>query len=1221
MNPTTEPVKESVYDLRRLGESFSQFRTDLWESVPIPLLVLAAAAVVARVWYGAYHRRAHPHAKPDAAVYWLGWGAALSVLALVGWTLVAFYKADADQTRTGASSLSSLGEDNATRWWVFVGGVFALGSAFVVWMYVRDARSVRWFWAAKLALVRIAVYALLCFVFLLPARETWERTEKRSRVVVLIDISPSMTKISDDVARKGSKQKTRMETLVELLTDQDVALIANILKTNPVAVYPFGTRLDETPRVIPNAPGAAAWGPDEWRSVAAYDFRPFLLQGLSDDGQNKLRMTTQPVAWSGPKPPAGAATPEPADWAAWVKLWTDRKAEPVLAAGLSDADTKVLRENLERLERRVDVARAIATGTNVPDSVADAINRESPNMVQGVIVFSDLRSNAESDAQYRDLKAAADRASVPVFTVAVGLERKNTEIAITDIQVDDVLSPQEGGKVSVGADGGNLAGKTVNVELDVFLPGLDPKDPNTKPSYTFKDSREDKTKGTPTPYALTFADGDPPHGTVEFVIKPDQLAADPDPMARGLVAESDKGAFTKMVLREGTWAFRARIARDENETFADEFHTRDRGGVQVIPKKVRVLAIASAPSREFHFFRTFMNREVVENRATFAILLQNEAGRGGNFTPNAGEKLLLRWPLKLDVSSRPDPKAEVKVDPKDDGKIDPNVDPRPYNLNEYDVIVAFDPDWNGADLNDPNVSKQQADDLQAWVERQGGGLILVADRINTYQLARVEQGSRLSPVLEVLPVVPDDIVAVKIRSIPKHFRRLYLSPMPGSDLLKIDDPPPSEEKKDEKEKPDDPVAGWEKFFTGRERYEPNRDDKVELFPKYGFYSAYPLKENRVKAGAKTLAEFADVDEQGQKLLRPWLVVSNPAAGFRTAYLASGELFRFHQYDPVVGKDFYDRFWAKFLRYMAAKRNVKAARGRVLTTKEVQSGDPIRVTAQLLDTASKPYPAGGVDAKFSVVRTAPDGMVLAREGPFELAPSGVDGYFKGQVTADPRRFPVGDYVYTVEVEVPDSPGEKLSTGFAVTRVDREMKDAVPNFAAGVRMASAFTPGFQERVPAAAAAALAAGLPKEAGVPKLAFRLADRHLIKYIPDCFKTVPSRSDIRGPVEDLWDEKIELFNVWGPDPSKEGATDWAARLERWGFRRLGDTERAATPAGEFFTRGPRMFRTGPEGQPSRPEAGADGKPPVQVAVSWVLLAVVLLLGWEWLTRKLLRLA
>ena len=60
-------------------------------------------------------------------------------------------------------------------------------------MYIKDHRSVRWFWATKLAILRIAVYAILCFVFLLPALQTKEKVYKNSRVVVLVDITPSLT--------------------------------------------------------------------------------------------------------------------------------------------------------------------------------------------------------------------------------------------------------------------------------------------------------------------------------------------------------------------------------------------------------------------------------------------------------------------------------------------------------------------------------------------------------------------------------------------------------------------------------------------------------------------------------------------------------------------------------------------------------------------------------------------------------------------------------------------------------------------------------------------------------------------------------------------------------------------------------------------------------------------------------------------------------------------
>ena len=176
--------------------------------------------------------------------------------------------------------------------------------------------------------------------------------------------------------------------------------------------------------------------------------------------------------------------------------------------------------------------------------------------------------------------------------------------------------------------------------------------------------------------------------------------------------------------------------------------------------------------------------------------------------------------------------------------------------------------------------------LQTWVQRQGGGLIYVADRINTFQLIRrgTESGSPLYPILDILPVIPDDVIAVKIQSIARTPRRLYLNPIPGSDLLKIDDPP-VDAKTDGMPPPagqpqSDPIAGWEDFFTDRDKYVKSPDDKVEFFPSRGFFSCYPVKD--VKPGAHVLAEFAVLDDRGEKVLRPWLVTNNPSAAWRTA---------------------------------------------------------------------------------------------------------------------------------------------------------------------------------------------------------------------------------------------------------------------------------------------------------------------------------------------------
>ncbi len=1212
-----DTIKENEFVLRRLGESFPQFMLDLWSAVPLWLLILTLGVVWARVAYKYVGKPPTPgqadsmandflwglviglvalvglflplnillkfvgtvlayvlvfgvyaalvlvaaavrylfvgtgESRPrEAGSGWRGipvsrllsWAVTLTVALFVCWVLVAFFGRDSEQIKEPTPALSAFAGSNTVLWYAFVGTVFGLGAVYVVLMYIKDARSVRWYWATNLAVLRICVYAILCFVFLLPARQTWERTEKKSRVVVLIDVTPSMTKVTDEVGAVNPPK--RMDVLVKFLTDKDVAFIQKLLKTNPVAVYPFGTRLDETPQIIDRS--EQPWGKDEWDALARYDFRPFLLKGLSDGGKDALRNTD---TWNA----GNAGSPD------WASAWFARKDETKLVNGMSDADTATLRENIAKLDRRIDVARTIALGTNVPGSVTAAVNREAPNMVQGIIVFSDGRSNLGSDSAYRELRDRATKEKIPVFTVAVGEDRQVSRIEITDVQTDDTAAPDQGFKVSVEADGTNLGGKSVPVELDVYYLGKDGKlkDPRaSEPDFTMK---TDPTRRPAGPYQITFTPGDIPHGAVEFVIDPVLLAQEATPKVKSVIEESKTATGIKPVLKEGQWMVRARIPKHENEAFAEAEHVRERDGIQVLQKKLRVLLVAGAPTREFQFVRTFLTREIQDNRASVTLLVQNEAGAAGNLTPNPGEEVIVRWPNRLDLSGK-------NIDPKE----------KPYNLNEYDLIVAFDPDWT-------EITQQQADDLKTWVQRQGGGLIYVADRINTYQLARVEQGSRLDPILEILPVVPEDIIAVKIQAIARTPRRLYLSPPQeqGAELLKLYEPPArpqsewtDEEKRRAEKLAKDPVAGWEMFFTDRDQYAKVDDYKVELFPHRGFYSCYPVKE--VKPGNPVLAEFADVDAAGNRVNRPWLVTTNPTAAWRTCFLGSGEMYRMYAFDPGgLGKEFYERFWAKLMKYMAAKRNVKASRGRVLISKEYISGYPIRLQAQVLNTNAKPYGPTEKDIKFRIVQTGPGGE-KKEFGPFEMtakqSASGFDGYYQGQVLADPKVLPPGDFDYTAMVDVPDSAGETLQGKFRIVPSDVEMDNTRPDFARMLEMASEFDLDFQGRLSDRVKSDLAGSLPKDNGVPKLAFKLGETELLKLIPDCFVTKESRADNRGPMNDLWDRGIEF-----PDRKDEG---------------------------NFWEKNVPGFLAGKT-----------------IPISWVMLVVVGLLCWEWLTRKLLRLA
>ena len=114
-----------------------------------------------------------------------------------------------------------------------------------------------------------------------------------------------------------------MDVLLDFLTDDKnegkVQFIKKILEKNPLVIYPFGTRLDDSSQMINRE--EKPWDRAEWEAFATYDFRPAILKGLSEDGQQKVRNSNAPVKWEGPTLPSGQKKLEPANWADWAAMW------------------------------------------------------------------------------------------------------------------------------------------------------------------------------------------------------------------------------------------------------------------------------------------------------------------------------------------------------------------------------------------------------------------------------------------------------------------------------------------------------------------------------------------------------------------------------------------------------------------------------------------------------------------------------------------------------------------------------------------------------------------------------------------------------------------------------------------------------------------------------------------------------------------------------------
>jgi hypothetical protein len=913
-------------------------------------------------------------------------------------------------------ALRLFGRETDPHWfWVFILTVVLLAGFFYVGaMYRRDSRSVGVGWASFLAVLRCAVYALLAAVFLLPALQTWERTEFHSKVLILYDVSGSLGNRDDfpTETQPPDKLPTRQDKVIRFLTDDRFQFLPRLQDTNPVTAYRFGKRLDE-------------------------NFLAF------DSGK----------------------TLSASEWAEWLK--PNPKAP--IPDGLND-------DEKNEFQKRLDLNAELVSGTDLVDSLRAAFNRESSNMIQAIIVFSDGRSTEFPREVLDELRPQLQRAKVPIFTVAVGEYRQPISIRITDLQVPEQARPDDKFPVRVEIDGEGLPDRESVVTLDVTGPKGD--------KHSF-----DK------PFKFSAGAGGPPHAQVEFEIDAAQL---------GVAAEPGK----KPELEEGDWILQARVARERREVFLEKEHRSGQEKVRIIKKPLRVLLFANAATHDYQFLRTMLVREVDEHRAELSIYIQTQ--REGVVQDVPPDRFLKSFPNRL--GDEASDKAEDRY----------------YNLSQYDLIIAFDPDWT-------QLQPDQLANLERWVNQQAGGLILVAGPVNTYQLTKSGIRDQVKPILNLFPVMLQNSV---IQDLSKEHSTNDPWPLhfPGAtaemEFLKLD------------EASSDPLGGWSEFFTGL----PKAEVTPETPTVRGFYSYYPVEA--AKPGAAVVATYASPQARLRDSNReqPYLVTMPYGSG-KVVYIGSGELWRLRQYREV----FHERFWTKLARYAGSGNLTRLTRhGSLVMGREFTQGQYISVGARLfgrdlqpLSAASKPL------AQIEAPRNAPTPM------PVEFHAQGnTEGWFQARfrITAP------GDY--RLNLQVPES-GETLSRKFTVKESNPELDDTRPDFPALYQLASEATDHLpqdketQDELKKALEGTAArllkqvedqAGDKAKAGQParstdkqpteKLSASAAlhfffDLNSAYLIPKCVTTQSKVQRSRGPVRDLWDEGFTISS----DPSVRMAT------------------------------------------------------------------------------------
>lgn len=415
----------------------------------------------------------------------------------------------------------------------------------------------------------------------------------------------------------------------------------------------------------------------------------------------------------------------------------------------------------------------------------------------------------------------------------------------------------------------------------------------------------------------------------------------------------------------GRLELEARIAAPADDQYGDD--NRRSAEIDVVETSTKVLLIASGATRDYRFLRNQLKRD---RHANVDVWLQMSPP---GISQDA-DKVLQSFPKTKE------------------------------ELFEYDVIVAFDPDWMQLDA-------QQVDLLEQWVAEEAGGLIVVAGPVHTATWAQSPEHGKIRALYPVefqrRMGMLDDGLYGSATPWPIEFTREGME----ADFLWLGDTP--EENR----------ARW-----GR-------------FP--GVFGCYAVKGP--KPGAQVYGRYSD-PEAGISTERPVYFADQFYGAGRVFYMGSGELWRLRTLDP----GYYERLYTQLVRHVSQGRLLRgSSTGRLLVERDRYFvGDTVVVRAQLSTPDREPLAVPRVSARVTGPNNAGMNVEL-------IADESRPGNFVGQFTVS------NEGSYRIELSPPGDPGDSLvkritaavpDLEFAETRRNEELLTAIAARSGGKYYAS-------------------------------------------------------------------------------------------------------------------------------------------------------------------------
>lgn len=501
--------------------------------------------------------------------------------------------------------------------------------AFIIWLYIRDSRSLPVGLTVLLSSLRVTAFICVLIYVLNPGHRIETRVVKTSRLPVLVDTSLSMG-LQDSTApglitaRRIDKVNRWLESQTELNTlrmqhDLEIyrfgesarpELIASFSKTgsNQAPDPEFQGNLDQHTEDQLEQSRRVGWLAIVLAAFSAAVGVSLLFARTNADPSSRANRfclsTLAFVAMMATLALSDLASPQ---FGLLTSMGWKEPASTASADRRSVSDDQ--RGDFHPTSDLTDwpaVLSPTGTSTQLGSAIEHIVNKERGGPIAGIVVITDGQSN--EGAQPTRAIASAANAGIPIYPIGIGAATRPKNVVVADIQAPPRVFPSDEFKVKGILKAYGMAGTVVQVQLA----SVD----------------EDETEAEAIEEVTSI-----------------KLADDGEPISF---------EFDVANQNQGRRRYSIRVI-----DVPDDFDLRDNQRtaiVEIVERQTKVLLMAGGPNREFRFLRNQLFRD--QDVLLHVWLQSSKTG-----ADQEADVLLSQFPQSNE------------------------------DLSFYDCIIAFDPDW------------------------------------------------------------------------------------------------------------------------------------------------------------------------------------------------------------------------------------------------------------------------------------------------------------------------------------------------------------------------------------------------------------------------------------------------------------------------------------------------------------------------------------------------